>query len=172
MPIQYPLKFAPLAPSKGVHASSPEDLHRTAVSQPKFRIQNLAMAGQECKEFRLAEIGNWPETKTDMETQCIDFGWPIGRVCTDVPRIYLRTCTKYVYVNVCYPSGMLADVEDCVRGAALASAVAAIIASPEAAAPAFEVALKGCLAAKGAAWADQVSASSGWKSDCGDWHPV
>jgi hypothetical protein len=172
MSIQYPIKFAPVAASKGVHSSAASESVSSVVSHPKFRIESLAKGGQECKEFRLAEIGGWPETKTEMETQCVDLGWPIGRICTDIPRIYHRSCTKFVYVNVCYPTGMLADVEDCVKGAALASAVAAVIASPEAAAPVFEVALKGCLAAKGATWADQVSVSAGWSSACGDWHPV
>lgn len=170
---EYPVRFTL---SASTSSKGPKDAavsnQATSEVNPKFKITPLTKSGQECSEFRLAEIEGWPETKAEMEQACVDLPFGLGRACTDLPRIYTRKCTKYVYLKVCHPSGMLSDVEECVKGAALAGAMAAIISSPASAVPAFEVALKGCLAAKGAGWSDQISASAGWDSSCGDWSPV
>lgn len=176
MSINYPIQITFPKSTKGVHAGGPTDINfspnNALQNGMRLRLTPLSGPNKESKEFSVAEINGWPETKTEMETKCVDLGWPLGRVCTDLPTVYHRSCKKYVYIDVTYPVGMLADVEECVKGAGLAAAVAAVVASPEAAGPAFEVALKGCLAAKGASWVDQVSASTGWRSACGDWHPV
>ena len=172
MTTQFPLQFKLGPDKKGIHVASPGDAHQQSSNEPKFTFQLIAKAGQECKEYKLAEISGWPEAKTEMEQACVELPWPIGRVCTDLPRIYTRICTKYVYVNVCYPVGMWGDVEDCIKGAALASAISAVISSPASAGPTFQVVLQGCLTAKGAAWANEVTITAGSGSSCGDWHPV
>jgi hypothetical protein len=170
MAIEFPIRIEREAGTKSFDPSSIPDSFPSNQNFPQFKLTPGTKTGQECKQYRLAEIGGWPEQKGAMETRCVDAGWPIGRLCADVPVIYNRTCTKFVYVSVCYPTGMWADVEECIKGAALASAVAAVISSPGSAGPAFELALKGCLAAKGVAWADQVSVTAGADSECGDWH--
>lgn len=39
-----------------------------------------------------------PETVVEMRTECIDLGWPIGKVCTDVPHTTIRW--KKTYLDV------------------------------------------------------------------------
>ena len=169
MSYEYPIKFD----AKDSTAKAPGfDDVRTIPISDTVTAAAAAASPQECKEWVIAEIGSWPEGKGTTEQSCVDLGWPIGRVCAELPRLWQRTCTKYVGVDVCYPSGVWSDVEECLKGAAVAAVVAAVIASPEASGPTFEVALKGCLAAKGAAWADQVTATPSWRSKCGDWHPI
>jgi hypothetical protein len=135
---------------------------------PEVSIELVPASGQECHRFRLAEVKNWPEVKTTWELKCVHvFG---KRICTKVPVIYHRTCTKFAYVDVCYPAGALNDISSCVTGAALASAVASVISDGSAAAGTFKAALEACLLAKGASWADQVSVAPNWGSECGPWH--
>jgi hypothetical protein len=72
---------------------------------PEVSIEVIPDAGQECHRFRLAEIRNWPEVKTTWELKCVTvFG---KKICTKVPVVYHRTCTKFAYVDVCYPAGAL-----------------------------------------------------------------
>lgn len=160
----YPIVFAPSGDKAApIQPDAPS-------RRPDFKIHLLPKAGHECHRFRLAEIRGWPETKMEMEQQCVTvFG---HRICTDIPRFYHRSCTLYAYVDVCYPSGVLSDIETCIAGAGLASAVAAVISGGAAAGPAFEAALKACLLAKGATWANEITVSAGSDTDCGPWHPV
>jgi len=172
-PVELPIKIS-------LPAASKDDLQRINAKHvsssggssalPNFRVTPAVREGIECADFRLVEIGNWPETKTEMVTECRDLGWPIGRVCADIPRVYQRTCTKFVYVHVCYPTGARADIEDCLKSAAVIGAITGVIASPSAGAAAFESALKACLIQKGRQWADQVRVSGDLGSECGDWH--
>ncbi|RTL73090.1 MAG: hypothetical protein EKK41_01340 [Hyphomicrobiales bacterium] len=160
----YPIVFAPsvdkIAPARPEAPSK----------RPEFKIHLLPKAGHECHRFRLAEIRGWPETKVEMEQQCVTiFG---HRICTDIPRLYHRSCTLYAYVDVCYPAGGLNDVETCILGAALAGAVAAVISGGAAAGPAFKSALEACLLAKGVAWASDITVNAGSDTDCVPWHPV
>ncbi len=169
MAFKYPIEFKlPAAPKSRTFA---ED---KPVGAPFGRIarQVKPRAGQETQRFVLASIGSWPEVKTVMEPSCVDLPWPIGHVCTDLPRVYQRTCTKIIYVDVTYPTGGLQDVTDCVTGSAVAAAIAAVLADPATGAAVFEAALKACLEAKGKEWAQQVSVSAGLDSQCGDWHPI
>lgn len=130
-----------------------------------------ALAGQECHEFVLATIRGWPETKVELDERCVKvFG---RKICTKVPVLYHRACTLEVVVEVCYPAGFLKEVETCVTGAALASAVAAVISSGSAAAGTFKAALEACLLAKGAKWANEVTVNvPAPKTVCEAWHPV
>jgi len=164
----YPLQF-----EIGRTKAGPDDEPRPPEHHgPKlnFTISLEPQTGQECHRFRLAEIKGWPETKVVMEQKCVTvFG---HRMCTDVPRLYHRSCVLYVYVEVCYPTGMLNEVTQCVTSAALAGAVAAVISGGAAVAGAFKVALEACLLAKGQKWADKISVGAGTDSDCGPWHPV
>jgi hypothetical protein len=173
MKYEYPIKLdaKAIAHAGALHSTASdaqEDQAPTGALTPLFTVTSSPLAAQECKEWVLAQIANWPEIKVGSRRECQDTMF--GRICADVPAFYNRTCTKYVYVDVCYPTGVWADVEECLKGSAVAGAVAAVIASPQAGAAAFEVTLKGCLAAKGKAWADQVRVSGGWRSKCGDWH--
>ncbi|TPI13075.1 hypothetical protein FJW06_15620 [Mesorhizobium sp. B4-1-3] len=145
------------------------DIGRLAViSAPAFHIEVEAKSGQECHRFKLVTIGNWPEVKTEFRLKCVKiFG---KKICTKVPVIYNRTCTKYAFVDVCYPTGELKEVQDCVVSAALAAAIAAVVTSGSAAGPTFKAALEACLLAKGAKWADQITVNAGWDSECGAWH--
>ncbi|MFT3974424.1 MAG: hypothetical protein QM699_13530 [Amaricoccus sp.] len=139
-----------------------------ACPHPQFFVDELDTHGKECHRFNLAQIKNWPEVKTDFKLKCVKvFG---KRICTKVPVVYHRTCTKYAFVNICYPTGGLQDVTDCVVGAGLASAVAAVVSGGSAAAGTFKAALETCLIAKEVAWADQVTVTAGWDSKCGPWH--
>lgn len=173
MAMSFPLKFDPVAKAKAFDKAEPSDQEIAVSSEPKFRFVYPTPKGdQECHDYRLAEISGWPETKTTMETRCVDLGWPVGRICTDVPQIWNRTCIKFIYVRICHPTaeGVWADIEACIIGGALAGAIAAVISSPAASGPAFEVALKACLAAKGATWVDQVTVTADTGSECGEWH--
>lgn len=126
-----------------------------------------AAARAESVTIDLAKIGNWPEFKTVMKVKC---KWGI---CTKVPVAYRRSCTKFAYVKVGYPSEQdaLNDIKQCIAGSALAAAVAAVIASGAAGAAVFEAALISCLKAKGYSWAEDVRVSAGWRSECGSWTP-
>jgi hypothetical protein len=135
---------------------------------PAFTVELVPGANEECHRFHLAEIKGWPEVKTEWKLQCVTiFG---HKVCTKVPVVYHRTCTLYVFVDVCYPKGGLNDIETCVTGAGLAAAVAAVISGGAAAAPAFKAALEACLLAKGVKWANSISVNAGTASECGLWH--
>jgi hypothetical protein len=166
--INYPIVFDENTPQTRSAPSSTPSTY--APKAPSFRLTRTGKAGHESFDFVLAEIDGWPEAKEEMVTRCVDLGWPLGRACADVPQFFQRTCKKRVYVRVFYPAGVLEDVRECVLGAGLASAAAAVISSPAAAGAAFEVALKGCLAAKGAAWANEITATADTDSVCGDWH--
>jgi hypothetical protein len=137
----------------------------------KFTVEIEALAGQECHEFVLAQVKSWPETKTEWDMRCVTvFG---HKICTKVPVLYHRSCTLEIVVDVCYPTGFLQDVEACVTGAAMASAIAAVISGGSAAAGTFKAALEACLLAKGAKWANEVTVNvPGPKTVCGPWHPV
>jgi hypothetical protein len=171
MDFEYPVRFE--LPEKAPKLSFPETGHPSPWGVSVRRTLPES-AGKGKHRFIVAVISHWPETKTVMEQACTDLPWPIGHVCTDLPRIYLRDCELQVYIDVSYPdvAGALNDIEACVSSAALAGAIAAVIASPSAGAAVFEAALEGCLLAKGKEWASQVSASAGTASSCGDWHPV
>ena len=39
-----------------------------------------------------------PETIVEMVTQCVDLGWPIGKVCTDIPQTTIRWKPTYLDV--------------------------------------------------------------------------
>jgi hypothetical protein len=135
---------------------------------PRFTVELEAGPGVECHRFHLAEIKGWPEVKTEWKLQCVTiFG---HKVCTNVPVFYHRTCTLFVFVDVCYPKGGLNDVQTCILGAAMAAAVAAVISGGAAAAPAFKAALEACLLAKGIKWASSITVNAGTASECGPWH--
>ncbi len=160
---KYPIAFEDADEKSGVDAG---DL--VIMTAQQFYIQVEAKSGQECHRFRLVTIGNWPEVKTDFKLQCVKiFG---KKICTKVPVIFNRTCTKYAYADVCYPTGELQEVEDCMVGSALAAAISAVVSSGAAAGPTFKAALEACLLAKGATWADQITVNAGWDSECGAWH--
>jgi len=116
------------------------------------RIAIMAVqAGKETKRYTLATIGSWPETKTECWSKNAS-GYPhldLGFVL-NIPRIYQRTCEKITFVDVTYPTGMVQDIEECVKGAALAAANSGrSIEWWRRFSATFEAALKGCLAAKG-----------------------
>jgi hypothetical protein len=161
----YPIQFD-AEMQKGAAPKDPRsDLHLGA---PVFTVELVAGANQECHRFHLAEITGWPEVKTEWKLQCVTiFG---HKVCTNVPVVYHRSCTLYVFVDVCYPRGGLNDIQTCVTGAALAGAVAAVISGGAAAAPAFKAALEACLLARGVKWANEISVNAGTASECGPWH--
>jgi hypothetical protein len=128
-----------------------------------------AAAGQQTHRFILATLNGWPEVKTEWELQCHTF---FGhKICINLPVFYRRTCHVVVYVDVHYPSvaGALQDITQCVIGAALAAAIAAILLHGAGAAPAFQAALIACLIAKGKTWAHEISANAGATSECGGW---
>ncbi|KQV58708.1 MULTISPECIES: hypothetical protein [unclassified Caulobacter] len=121
---------------------------------------------EEAHVWHLAKISGWPEAKTVWKVKC-----HLG-ICTKVPVLYRRSCTKFAYAKVIYPTGQMSAVNECVVGAGLAAAVAAVISGGAAASATFEAALQACLEAKGYEWARSVRVSAGWDSQCGDWHPV
>jgi hypothetical protein len=142
-----------------------------STSGQTFTVELEALAGQECHEFTLAQIKGWPETKTEWDMRCVKvFG---HKICTKVPVLYHRSCTLEIVVNICFPTGCFQDVEACVTGAGMASAVAAVISGGSAAVGTFKAALEACLLAKGAKWANEVAVNvPGPKTNCGPWHPV
>lgn len=51
-------------------------------------------------EMRRQRGPDVPEVRVRMEQRCIDFGWPVGRVCTDVPVTYIEMVPTYLDVPV------------------------------------------------------------------------
>lgn len=126
---------------------------------------NIAQGWVE-REFKLTTISNWPQTKTVMKTQCTSGPF---RICTDVPVLYTRSCTRIAYVKIRFMDGFEKEIEACLKSSALAAAIAAIISGGAAGVASFQLALIRCLEAKGLQWANSVRVSGGWKSTCGKW---
>lgn len=106
-------------------------------------------AGRSKSTFILATIDGWPETKTEMELQCIPiFGKDI---CTDIPVIYTRSSKMELIGEVELPDDVNMRVASvlrtCVLSALGASIGSGIILSPASAIPAFKTALVACLTA-------------------------
>lgn len=51
-------------------------------------------------EMRRQRGPDLPEVRVRMEQRCIDFGWPLGRACTDVPVTYIEMVPTYLDVPV------------------------------------------------------------------------
>jgi hypothetical protein len=51
-------------------------------------------------EMRRQRGPDVPEVRVRMEQRCIDLGWPVGRVCTDVPVTYIEMVPTYLDVPV------------------------------------------------------------------------
>ncbi|QMW23035.1 hypothetical protein [Sandaracinobacteroides saxicola] len=123
------------------------------------------------KRIGITTISGWPETKTEMTTRCVDL--PLGRVCTDVPVIYHRSCTKGIFLDLEFPSSIEDEIEDCLKTSAVVAILASIVTAGATLVPTFIAAVKICLRAKGAeAVADLLSAELVVDSECGDWHPI
>ena len=118
----------------------------------------------------IASIPGWPEFK---------IGWKmrkIGFVKTKVPQAFTRTCHRKFYVDISYPGSfgdkIKKDVIDCAKIAAGAAAGAAIATGTAGAAPAFEVAFKGCVVSKiGTEAFTQVKVNIGSDAQCNNWTP-
>jgi hypothetical protein len=135
--------------------------------------QVQAAAGQQTSRIILATLNGIPEVKTEWEMKCKTiFG---HKICINVPVFYHRTCHVVVYADVHYPANAganaLHDLTQCITGAGMAAAIAAVLSGGSAAASVFTAALKSCLQAKGIAWAQQISVSVGATSQCGGWSP-
>lgn len=123
--------------------------------------------GEECFTKQIASIGNVDDHKIEMERKC--WGKKPLRVCGDVPVPYKRSCERRLVLRVCHPTGVRADVEECIATALVGGVIAAIVTSPEGGAAAFEKLLQACLAAKALSWSSRVHVSAHWEKVCGDW---
>ncbi len=146
------------------------------VNKSMFAIETtLAALGSECKRFKIASTSNWPETKTEMVNRCVKIPFN-GKACTKVPKVYRRTCKKTVFAEVCYPSNfsdsIKKDIEKCATGAAVAAVAAAIATGASGALPVFELAFKGCLAAKIGDKINQVKFSVKSEKECSSWKGI
>ena len=106
----------------------------------------LAKAGQHCNEYELGGINGVPETKTEWERQCVGPRW--ARVCTRVPVVYTRTSRTTLHARICLGLPSNDEIWNIVRSCAFTSlgvSIAAAIANPALAWPAFKITLKICL---------------------------
>jgi hypothetical protein len=145
--------------------------YRTLSDMPIIESTAFLAEGLESREISIFTIANWPESKVEMELSCWDIPI-IGRVCTNLPRLYMRNCTKRLYVTFTYPVGTWADVEACLVDSAVTATIAGVVIDPEVGIAVFIGALQACLRTKGKEWANQVTAVAGINSLCEDWHPV
>lgn len=168
MQTKFPIKFG-VGPSQ--EATSPDLAARPFIV--RRRLTPIPERNEKVIRFTLATMGGWVETKTVMEQECV-VPWPGEEWCTDVPRIYQRSCEKSIYVDVAFPeTGTLEQsIRHCLESAALVGAISAVVASPAAGAAVFEAALKACLIAAGEQYAEDIRVVAGEDSKCGDWHPV
>jgi hypothetical protein len=124
-----------------------------------------------CKEFDLLKIRSWPESKVVMERQCRRAG-PI-RICTDVPVLYIRTCELHLSARICHPQlkDIIHDVEDCLRKAAIAGIIAALLTqSPAAGSAVLEAFLKACLESKAIERTSELHVEiHPQTTSCGEW---
>jgi hypothetical protein len=122
-------------------------------------------AARECRRVQLARLDGIPETKIEWEGSLIKY-----------PVLYTRTSELVAYAEFCAPSDLLGqfwgDIVGCAGGAATASIIAAIFASPAAALPAFKVAFVGCITAKVGNRVDDISIALGTEQKHGEWHRV
>lgn len=141
-------------------------------SSPAIESKRVSkMAATACKEFDLLKIRSWPETKVVMERQCRKVG-PV-KICTDVPVLYARNCELHLSARICHPQldDILRDVEDCLRKAAIAGIIAALLTqNPAAGSAALEAFLKACLESKAVKRASELHVEVHPQStSCSEW---
>jgi hypothetical protein len=82
-----------------------------------------------------------------------------------------RNCKAFWYCELSHPriNEIWGDVTDCLRVAAVAAAITALLSGAGSAA-AFDAALKACLIAKGIGWADEINFKTDHEpTECGNW---
>lgn len=93
------------------------------------------------------------------------------------PRITLRCRDARItaYATICGPQDIIGDlindVKDCAMAGAVAAGLAAIIAGPAAALPAFQAAFEPCLVQKIGSRINEISVSLGTSHETGNWGP-
>lgn len=117
-----------------------------------------------CRRVELGRSGSIPETMVKWE------GSPIP-----IPYMYFRTSSMVAYAEFCAPDDLLNnawnDVVSCAIAAGGAAGIAAIVAGPAAALPAFELAFKTCVVAKLGGRANEIQVSlSTQQQPNEDWH--
>ena len=89
------------------------------------------------------------------------------------PTLYCRDSRYVAYAEFCGPDDILdalwGDVQNCAVAAAGAATLAAIFASPGAATAAFEVAFKGCLAARIQDRVNEIQVHLSVADETGEW---
>lgn len=120
--------------------------------------------GSTCRQIELGRSGSIPEVMVKWE------GSPIP-----LPVTYYRTSSMVAYAEVCGPDDIITnswnDIVGCALAAAGVATVAAIIAGPEAALPAFQASFVPCLTGKLQARAREIQvALSTQQKPNEDWH--
>ena len=102
-----------------------------------------------------------PEVKVEWE------GRPIKH-----PVTYTRTSNATVYAEFCGPEEIIndswGDIRECAIGAAVTAGIAAYVATPDVALPAFKAAFAKCLGEK----AEKIQIKLGAEQTAGPWHKV
>ncbi len=117
-----------------------------------------------CRRIELGRVGSITETMIKWE------GSPIP-----VPYMYFRTSSIRVYADICAPDDLLNsfwnDIVSCAGVAAGVATLAAIVAGPEAALPAFRASFDACLSGKvGDRLGEIQIALSAQQEPNEDWH--
>jgi hypothetical protein len=136
-------------------------------------VAEAARMAIQCQQIFLVQVANWPEVKVIWERRCWKVKW--WTVCTNVPRVYRRECTRRYYLQVCHPT--LPDIIDAVREClvqALTQALLALLLQKQ-----FTVFLNvlrstllACLREKGKKLVDQLSIGLKEEVNCSPWQPI
>jgi hypothetical protein len=126
----------------------------------------LSTASRACSKENILSVGKWPETKTVWKTECTS---PPIRICTDVPYVYTRECQKFLYGEVCYPTDLRKDAEECLKIAVAAALLAIPSGGAAGAKAAFIASITSCIASKFGQRAKEISFGTDVGSSCGKW---
>jgi hypothetical protein len=120
---------------------------------------------RECRRTELGRVDGVPEFKVEWEGSPIPY-----------PVLYTRKSRIVAYAEICAPQDLLGalwgDMAKCAAVAGGAGLLAAIIASPAAALPAFKEAFMACIAARLGDRADEIGVALSTRQEHGEWSRV
>lgn len=144
-----------------------EDEKKEALKQENTitsdRSLRSSIVPHETRKVEIGHIDGVPEVKVEWEG-----GW------IKHPVLYHRDSKVIAYAEFSAPgiNEIWGDITTCAAGAAAAAGIAAILASPAAALPAFKAAFLACLVPKIGERANQISVALSTKQEHGEWHRV
>jgi hypothetical protein len=126
-------------------------------------------------DIQLVKIGNWPETKTEMERRCVRiFG---RKICTKWPIVYRRTSTLWILLRVKHPVMSDYDVpaitRDCLKVAAVTGIISSIATGDlGSGAAVLQEALVACVKVEIGKRATEIGVSLRQEKDAGEWRKI